>query len=307
MLRLLIIPFLLFCHICCFSQLTYETLVADYDSSVEYKNLKVIPIRKKSAGAAQGRPVLSFSKALQSGRIKVSERGTASTENVHWLRVNNNTGNPVFVASGEVVVGGRQDRMITKDTIIESMKGDQYIPVMCVEEGRWSEKEKKFSYSSFANPKLRKVLDQSKNQLLIWKEIYAQLDSTNVTSNTLAYVAKRIDKKHILFSDEYLRYFTKALMATDSNIVGFVCVTGDRIIGADIYDDPDLFAEQFGTLLSGYIEQAINFGSKPQLPDAPVKKYLDQFLVDEPSQAAHLHKNGKIFRRAGKTFHITAY
>jgi hypothetical protein len=197
--------------------------------------------------------------------------------------------------------------MVTKDTILESMQTDQYIPVMCVEEGRWSEKERKFSYSSFANPKLRKVLDQSKNQLLVWKEIYAQLDSTNVTSNTLAYAAKRIDKKHILFSDEYLRYFTARLMKVDTNIVGFVCTTGDRIIGSDIYDDPALFADQFATLLSGYIEQALNFGSKPLVTDDAVKKYLDQFLKDETSQAAHLQKNGKIFRRKGKVYHITAY
>ncbi|MHA4845163.1 ARPP-1 family domain-containing protein [Flavitalea antarctica] len=306
MVRLCLVLFALLSMCRGMAQLTYNELFVDYDSSVEYKNLKVIPIRKKP-GAGTDKPLLSFGKAVQSGKIIVSERGTASTENVHWLRVNNNSGQPVFVASGEIVLGGRQDRMVTKDTILQSSKADQYIPVMCVEEGRWSDKEKKFTYAAFANPKLRRVLDQSKNQVLVWKEIYAQLDSSNINSPTLAYAAKRIDKKHILFSDEYLRYFSKNLNAGDTGIVGFVCMTGDKIIGSDIYNDPALFRDQFEHLLSGYIEQAINYGSQNRVTDEAVRKYLDQFLKDEESQGTFLRKNGKIFRNNGRVFHITSY
>jgi hypothetical protein len=288
------------------AQLTYKELFVDYDSAVEYKNLKVIPVRKKAGGPAD-KQILSFGKAIQTGKISVSERGTASTENVHWLRVNNKSGQPVFIASGEMVIGGRQDRMVTKDTILQSSNNDQYIPVMCVEEGRWSEKEKKFIYASFANPKLRRVLDQSKNQVLVWKEIYAQLDSSNINSPTLAYAAKRIDKKHILFSDEYLRYFLKKLNDNDSSIVGFVCMTGDKIIGSDIYSDPGLFKDQIENLLSGYVEQAISYGSPSLITDEAIKKYLNQFLIDEESQEGFLRKNGKIFKNNGKAFHITSY
>ena len=288
------------------AQLTYNQLTINYDSAVEYKNLRVIPVRKKMPGS-HGKPFLSFGRAFQTGQISLSERGTASTENVHWLRIVNNSGEPVFVASGEVVLGGRQDRMVTKDTIIESMRGDQYIPVMCVEEDRWSEKEKKFRYASFANPKLRKVLDQTKNQVLVWKEIYAQLDSSNIVSPTLAYAAKSTDKKHLSLSDEYLRYFTQKMMVSDSGIVGFVCMTGDKIIGSDIYEVPSLFSDQFQTLMTGYIEQAISYGSKNMVTDTTLKKYLDQFLQDEPQQDIFLKKNGKIFRRNGKAFHITSY
>lgn len=304
--RILLTWSILCCLLQAGAQITYNQVWIDYDSAAEYKSLKVIPVRKKVSGGP-GKPVLSFGKAMQSGQITVSERGTASTENVHWLRVNNNSGEPVFVASGEVVLGGRQDRMITKDTVLESMNTDQYIPVMCVEENRWSEKEKKFRYSSFANPKLRRVLDHSKNQVLVWKEIYAQLDSSDIESPTLAYAAKRIDKKHILVSDEYLRYLTQKLMNKDSNIVGFVCMTGNKIIGSDIYNDIGLFADQFSTLLTGYIEEAISFGAPNQVMDAAVKEYLDRFLKEDETQAEYLKKNGKVFRRDGKAFHLTSY
>lgn len=315
MFRLLIISLLILVVSDVSAQLTYKDVVIDYDSAVEYKNLKVIPVRKKSGGVAPAaRSPMSFGQAMQSGKIAVTERGTASTENVHWLRINNNSGEPVFIASGEVVMGGRQDRMITKDTILESMPNDQYIPVMCVEEDRWSEKEKKFKYASFANPALRRVLDQNRNQVLVWKEIYAQLDSGKIKSPTLAYAAKKTDKKNMLLTDEYLRYFTRKLMGenfdhiqADSNIVGVICITGSTITGSDIYSDQGLFATQFQTLLTGYIETAITEGAKPAVTDEEVKKYLDQFLTDEPKQEAYLKKNGKIFKREGRIYHITAY
>src|SRR6185295_3952806 len=111
--------------------------------------------------------------------------------NVHYLRVKNNSNKHVFIASGEIVLGGRQDRMIKRDTVIGPSEKDQYIDVMCVEEGRWSEKEKKFSYFNYANPKLRRTLDQSGNQVVLWREIIKQLDSNKVKAATLAYSATR--------------------------------------------------------------------------------------------------------------------
>jgi hypothetical protein len=67
--------------------------------------------------------------------------------------------NRYISAAGEIIFGGRQDRMIIRDTILNPSEKDQYVPVMCVEEGRWSEKEKKFGYGNYANSDLRKVLD----------------------------------------------------------------------------------------------------------------------------------------------------
>ena len=63
---------------------------------------------------------------------------------------------------------------------------DQYVSAMCVEEFRWSEKERKFTYENFANPALRKVLDERKNQVLIWREIAKQLDENNIANKSQA-------------------------------------------------------------------------------------------------------------------------
>jgi hypothetical protein len=294
-------------------QLTYQTLDVDYDSTWQYKNLKIIPIHPRGGGngnplqfPASKTPIISLSQAIKRGYVQVSERGTAATENVHYLRINNSSDTAVFIASGEIITGGRQDRMVAKDTILKPNGKDQYIDVMCVEEGRWTDKEKKFGYYSYANPSLRKVLDQSKNQVTVWKEIYGQLDGSGVKAPTLAYASRKQDKKFVLTETEYFRFFYDKIKA-DSTIVGFVCVSGDKVIGTDVYGGNNLFREELEPLLRGYIEEAIVRGSPVTAKDEKVKNYVDKILTSERGQEEHLKKNGKIFRYEQKIYHITGY
>ena len=46
---------------------------------------------------------------------------------------------------GEIIAGGRQDRMISQghDPCAFDTKGSVHVPAMCVEEGRWSRKGEK--------------------------------------------------------------------------------------------------------------------------------------------------------------------
>lgn len=294
-------------------QLTYQNLDVDYDSTWEYKSLKIIPIHPRGGGNGSPlqfpfskTPIISLSEAIKKGFVKVSERGTAATENVHYLRINNSSDTAVFIASGEIITGGRQDRMVAKDTILAPNGRDQYIDVMCVEEGRWSDKEKKFGYYSYANPSLRKVLDQSKNQVAVWKEIYGQLDGGGAKALTLAYTSRKQDKKFVLTETEYFRFFYDKIKA-DSTIVGFVCVSGDKVIGTDVYAGNNLFREELEPLLRGYIEEAIVRGSPVTAKDEKVKSYLDKILTSERGQEEYLKKNGKIFRYEQKVYHITGY
>ncbi len=294
----------LFCQTA-IAQITYDKVFVDYDSAIEFRNLKLIPVRMK--GPSQPVEVMSFSAAMQKGLVVVSERGSASTENVHWLRIKNNSKKAVFVGSGELVAGGRQDRVVTKDTVLAPDGKDQYIEVMCVEEERWSRKEKKFVYQNYANPKLRKVVDQSKNQVVIWREIFAQLDSTNTPAPTLSYVARRTEKRLITVQDQYMRFFREWIKKQDSTIIGFVCVTNEKVMGSDILATPSLFYEEWEALLHGYVEEAIAFGKEPDLTDDQVRKYMDRFMKDETQQEQYLRKHGKLFRYKGKVIHLTSY
>lgn len=312
-----LISLLLVFHILSVSaQLTYQTLTVNYDSAWTYKNLKIIPIRQKAGlglppGQAPGdlANIVSLNQAIHQGLVSITERGTASIDNVHWLRINNNSEKSIYISSGEIIAGGRQDRMITRDTILVPTHKDQYVPTMCVEEGRWSDKEKKFGYGNFANEHLRKVLDSTRNQVSIWQEIDRQLDKGNFRNkgNTLSYLSRNEDKKYVQFNDEYFNFFRDKFRNTDSTIVGFVCVSGDKVIGSDIFANPQLFYSQLEPLLRGYIDEAIIFGAPVNLPDPPVKKYMDKLLKDEASQEDFTRKNGKIFRQNGRVIHVNTF
>lgn len=288
-------------------QLIYETVWLDYDSAIEYKSLQLIPIRPKDMAGKPGPRMMSLSNAIEKGFASISERGTASTENVHWLRINNKSDNSIFVASGQTFNGGRQDRMVTRDTLLHPTGSDQYIPVMCIEENRWSEKEKKIQYGNYANTKLRQVLDKTKNQVLIWKEIFSQLGSANLNSPTFAYAALSQHKEFQVAENEYLNFFRNKFKHSDSTMTGFLCVSGDRVLGCEIFADKQLFYDELEPLLFGYINEAILRGSEPMLVKEEIKEFTDKILTNETLQDEYCKKSGKIFRVNGKVIQVTAY
>jgi hypothetical protein len=294
-----------------FGQLTYQNLVIDYDSAWTYKNLKVIPVRYKgtagNASLAQVKNTVSFSQALAQNLINVQERGTTAIENVHWLSLYNNSDKNIFISSGEILSGGRQDRMVSRDTIVLARSGRIDLPVMCVEEGRWSEKDRKFVYQKMANTHLRKTLDESRSQVQVWKEINNQLDQGKIKNKTLSYLSRGKDKIFSQLQNEYWRFFEGQFRKADSTVVGMVCISGNKILGSDIFITSSLFYGQLQPLMRGYIEEATVFGGQPNLPDDTVRKYLDQFLQDETSQELFVKKNGKLFKAGGKVIHITTY
>jgi hypothetical protein len=291
------------------AQLTYETLYVNYDSAWQFKNLKIIPIRRKAASGIPpgGMRMVPLNEALNKGLVSVTERGSTSFENVHFLRFNTHSNKPVYISGGEIVSGGRQDRMVIRDTILQPSANDQYVPVMCVEEGRWSDKEKKFGYGNFANSSLRKVLDSTHNQVSIWREVDRQLQNGGFKNNSLAYLSRFQDKKYLVATDEYMRFFGEKFAKADSNIVGFVAITGDKIIGSDIFDGTDLFYPQLDPLLHGYIDEAVEAGAPVILKDAPIRRYMDALLKNEASQAAFVADKGKIFRDNGRVIHVNTY
>lgn len=292
------------------AQLTYQNLYVDYDSAWEYKDLKVVPIRWKGSGGMDN-PLLgetvTLNQALRLGYARISERGTGSTENVHWLIIENLSNKNIFIPGGDIIAGGRQDRMISRDTLMLAKESRLQVPVMCVEEGRWSDKERKFVYQKQANLHLRKVLDRDKNQVLIWREIFNELEKDKVKAGTYAYLARSQDKKFTALEKEYWDFFKEKFKNSDSTIVGIVCVSGNKVIGCDIFAASNLFYGQLEPMLHGYIDEAIVHGGEITITDAQIKAYMDELLKDEASQAAFIKANGKAYRYNGKIIHISTY
>lgn len=286
------------------AQISYDRVMVQYDSAVSFRNLQLIPVRAIGQGGGIIEGVTGLQEAMRQRWVTVSERGTASTENVHWLRIHNHSQRPLLVLAGEMVRGGRQDRMLTADTVLFPNGRDQYVRVMCVEEGRWSNKEKAFQYFGFVNPALRRTLDESGNQVVIWREIDRQLEAAGIRNKTLAYAGGSVDRKGHLLNSDYRQFFQDYLRNTDSSLLGWIAISGKRVIAADIFSSSSLFYLQADALLEGYIEEADRTGGPPSMQQAAIRAYIDPALRSEAEQTAYLREHGHIFRYQQRVLHI---
>ena len=73
---------------------------------------------------------------MQQGLIEVIETGV-----VEELVVRNTGDRDVFIQSGDIFKGGKQDRVVIASMIVPPGSGDLSVGVFCVESGRWSARD----------------------------------------------------------------------------------------------------------------------------------------------------------------------
>jgi len=133
--------------------------------------------------------LLVLDEAMAAGQVKIQEIADGS---VNTLTFVNKADHPVFVMAGEVIIGGKQDRIIGKNTVIPG-KTTQEVPVFCVEHGRWDGKTKEFTTAkALAHGRLRGQASYAAQQD-VWNEVAAKnkVRKTENTSGTYRKVAQQ--------------------------------------------------------------------------------------------------------------------
>ena len=244
--------------------------------------------------------------ALKQSKINVQELSSGGT--VNTLRFRNSSKDTILVSMGDVVKGGKQDRVIEKDTLIAPGQTLQ-VSVYCVESGRWSAGKSGTSFDTYhsnAANTIRKSIVKEKSQGKVWEKV-AEVNKANGTSTrTGTYTAVTQSTNYNAQVKEYKDAFIKAINA-DSTIVGLVAVTGDKIIGCDIYGTPGLFRSNVGNLLNSYISEALLDGQDITITDQAVAKYLDRLLANEAAQDKQIEGNGRSLKVNGKKIKITSF
>lgn len=106
-----------------------------------YEHLQLYPIYANAAFVAQHQGVgkyVPLKDALEKKKVIITESNRGE---VNTLFIENISKDTVMVLSGEVVQGGKQDRMIAQDFILYPRSGKKDVSVFCVEHGRWQPKE----------------------------------------------------------------------------------------------------------------------------------------------------------------------
>jgi len=130
------------------AQYNMENLQPKYEElrSSEDNLLKIYPIKANKTFTDIHKDISKFSNlenAIKEKKISITEVSSSGT--VNTLFAENTSFDTILLLAGEIVKGGKQDRIIGSDVII--LPGEKKnISAFCVERGRWSAKSSGSSY-----------------------------------------------------------------------------------------------------------------------------------------------------------------
>ena len=301
-----------------FSQYTYEQLKVNFlaspgeEKQFTYQNLRLYPILArenfKKTFSDLGR-YTPLEIALAQKKVRITEKQGSGS--VNELTVENLSSDTVIVISGEIVKGGKQDRIIQKDLLLKPKSGKVNLGVFCVESGRWSyhhrndkgDFDKQYTIGSMG---LRKVVEKTPEQAKVWSKVDEVNAKNRTETDTRTYTAidQSADFKKNLSG--YLSFFTNAL-SHEQDLMGVVVVVGDKVIGCDMFASPALFKQHADNLLHAYATEAILNGKPVRIEAAAVKSYMDDLLSSEKKQEETLKAKGTKFETSGKKIRVTSF
>src|SRR3954451_889648 len=136
-----------------------------------YKNLSIFLIHGKDQNTKGN--ILTLQEAMARGLFRVYETG-----DVNELEVENLSKEfDVFIQSGDIVKGGKQDRVLAVSIIIPARSGRVSIEAFCVESGRWTkrgnEDTSKFNSSNdrIVTKELKLAANSARSQQEVWDKV----------------------------------------------------------------------------------------------------------------------------------------
>lgn len=231
-------------------------------------------------------------------------------DEVNRLYIENTSDDTVFIMAGEVVKGGKQDRVIAADMVIPPHSEPIDLSVFCVEHGRWTYGEADAAdgftgHASVANTSVRKAAVTAKDQSEVWKQVAVVTQKNGAASETGTLNALEQSETYQKELKAYEARFT-GLPASAPSVIGVVAVTGDRVIGCDMFATPDLFRNAYPDLLKSYISEAISSGASVTISKARVDNYIAEIL-DESKQRENVLQKGQLFEEKGRKMHISTF
>jgi hypothetical protein len=272
---------------------------------VTYENITIFPV--VSSFTQDTSSFLTLDEGLSSGEVIISEQGAAglartrdgrpvavpqynSGASVNQLVLINRSKRPLLLLAGELVSGGKQDRIIGKDRIVPVGSEPLPLDVFCVEHGRWTGASSQFGASkTIVHPSVREQAAVAQNQNEVWDAVRSgtlskarpaggaagQLaappaplssvaigDAIATAAPTQAYAkiyeGGRVGASVDSFVEELKRRFDRATLGLKGErVVGVVVSYGGEVAWSDIFASGDLFEHYWSKLLRSYAVEAL--------------------------------------------------
>jgi len=232
-------------------------------TAVRYQHLTLLPI--VATGAVDTTDYLVLDEGMKHHQVRIKERPDAE---VNELTISNRSEKPLFLMAGEVVIGGQQDRIIGKNTIIAG-KTTQAVPVFCVEHGRWDGRKAEFaSAGALAHTELRGKASYD-GQGDVWDEVASKnvkrhRDRDNDTGTYRGTAADQATGTLATWDQAIDAELATATDDERARTVGYAVALNGEVVAVDVFGGPGLLAKLGGKLRRSYYAEAI---------DAPVREH----------------------------------
>lgn len=286
-----------------------ETKASDYRLSGPYthKNLSIFLIHSKTT-TTKTRSFLTLQEALEQKKVIVYE-----TQSVNELAIENLSSEDVYVQSGDIVKGGKQDRMMALDFIVPPKSGRMPIAAFCVEHGRWSGRgnERAGVFSSSADAavtrEIKLAAKSSNSQGAVWENVRLAQDklsqsvgmrvnsTVSASSLQLAVENTRVQAT----AESYIKALANIVNRND-DVIGYVFAINGNVNSADVYSSNALFRKLWPKLLKANTVEAIAQLQKEAFKPASTdhaKAFLNEAEKPQPSAAKDVTARVKVVTR----------
>jgi hypothetical protein len=244
--------------------------------------------------------LITLDEGIRSGEVTVTEAGEdrglvrpghavpprRNGAEVNRLVLVNNSKKPLLLLAGEIVTGGKQDRVIGADRIVPAGSAPIDLSVFCVEPGRWVESSANFGSmgAQMAQPSVRTPAMAEHNQAKVWDNVRAS--NKNIAAGLAAPLAAQVES-----TSSYAKVFSNTAVAAavtaeyggaegeramlralkEKAAVGVVVAINGEVAWADVFANTDLLARYWPKLVRSYVAEAMtssNAQGKPQTRDA---------------------------------------
>jgi hypothetical protein len=276
---------------------------------VSYENLTVFPVVASSGYDTSA--FLTLEDGLSSGEVTVREQGSEAMyrnrdgsrpvaqnyggASVNQLVLVNHSKRPLLLLAGELVSGGKQDRVIGKDRIVAPFAEPLPLDVFCVEHGRWSSGSQFNEAKTIVHPSVREQAAVKQKQGDVWAAVTAGTTaprivsappprvSTEALSETVQveaptqsyskiYSSPRVGSSVEALVSEIQRRFRKETAGLKGErVVGVVVAYGGEVAWSDTFASDALFESYWNKLLRSYAVEAVarpNVREKVSVDDA---------------------------------------
>jgi ARG/rhodanese/phosphatase superfamily protein len=286
---------------------------------ITYENLTVFPV-VSSSGYDTG-AFLTLEEGLSRGEVTVREQGAETMirdrdrgsvrpavqnyggPSVNQLVLVNHSKQPLLLLAGELVSGGKQDRIIAKDRIVPPGAEPLPLDVFCVEHGRWSSGAQFNAASTIVHPSVREQAALKKSQTDVWDAVTRGSTASLGGRSAAAAPAPRVPQSEItetvtveaptqsyskiysshrvgasvdaVVSEMQRRFRRETSGLKGERVVGVVVAYGGEVAWSDIFASANLFEQYWNKLLRSYAVEAV---ARPTLREKASVEDAREFL-----------------------------